>query len=158
MLKESVTKTKAFFHSSILNNNHNVLSWRQSSSVLVALYSGFWNRKRNQISKFRFILIASVDLIWALLFAGILCITYFPGVTCRCASCQCKCLVCFFFFLAELKQLIYFAAKNATYAVQKESLKKIQAKFTTITAFISYLYISFSQLVQQDSIQLTVGS
>ena len=63
-----------------------------------------------------------------------------------------------FFFLAELKQLIYFAAKNATYAVQKESLKKIQAKFATITAFISYLYISFSQLVQQDSIQLTVGS
>ena len=62
------------------------------------------------------------------------------------------------FFLAELKQLIYFAAKNVTYAVQKESLKKIQAKFATITAFISYLYISFSQLVQQDSIQLTVGS
>ena len=61
------------------------------------------------------------------------------------------------FFLAELK-LIYFAAENATYAVQKESLKKIQAKFATITAFISFLYISFPQLVQQDSIQLTVGS
>ena len=98
MLKESVTKTKAFFHSYILNNSHNVLSWRQSSNVLLALYSGFWNRKRNQISKFRFILIPSVDLTWALLFAGIVFITYFPGVTCRFASCQCKCLVCFFFF------------------------------------------------------------
>ena len=98
MLKESVTKTKAFFHSSILNNNHNVLSWRQSSSVLVALYSGFWKRKRNQISKFRFILIPSVDLIWSLLFAGIVYITYSRGVTYRCASCQCECLVCFFFY------------------------------------------------------------
>ena len=120
MLKESVMKTKAFFHSSILNNNHNVLSWRQSSSVLVALYSGFWNRKRNQISKFRFILIPSVDLIWALLFAGIVCITYFPGVTCRCASCQCECLVCFFFSnrieTTNIKS-IYFAVKNATYII-----------------------------------------
>lgn len=66
----------------------------------------------------------------------------------------------FFFSRIETTNIksTYFAAKNATYAVQKESLKKIQAKFATITAFISYLYISFSQLVQQDSIQLTVGS
>ena len=121
MLKENVTKTKAFFHSLILDNNHNVLSWRQSSSVLVALYSGFWNRKRNQISKFRFILIPSVDLIWALLFAGIVCITYFPGVTCRCASCQCECLVCFFFFFNSIEttniKSRYFAVKNATYII-----------------------------------------
>lgn len=60
----------------------------------------------------------------------------------------------FFFSRIETTNIesTYFAAKNAPYAVQKESLKKIQAKFATITAFISYLYISFSQLVQQDSI------
>ena len=65
----------------------------------------------------------------------------------------------FFFSRIETTniKLTDFADKNATYAVQKESLKKIQAKFATVTACISHLYFSFSQLVKQDSIQLTVG-
>ena len=141
-----MTKAKAFFHSSVLNNNHNVLSWGQSSGVLVANHSGFWNRKRNQISKFRFILIPSFDLTWGLLFAGIVCISYFPGVTCSCASCQCKCPVCSF-FLTELKQLISSQYTlqlkmqlTLFYAVAKQSLKKTQANNVSITVMIFFAF------------------